>query len=389
MHGDETTGYVLMLHLIEYLLENYGVDDRITSMINSIDIWINPLANPDGTYAGGNNSVYGATRYNANFVNLNRNYPDPDDGPHPDGEAYQAETQAFMDFAESHNFSMSANFHGGSEVVNYPWDTWFKLTADNNWWIQVCRQYADTAHSNSPEGYLTDLNNGITNGYAWYTISGGRQDYMNYEQHCREVTIELSEIKLPLPETLPDFWNYNYPSLLNYMEQSLFGLRGLVTDAQSGKSVFAEIFIEGHDKDESQVYSSATTGNYHRYLEAGLYSISYRAGGYETVVIDNVRISNDSTSIVNIQLDSLVSIEEETAQNLVVTYPNPATDVVNIFLPFEAREISLLSLDGRTIRSITPCEKDVRVDLSGFSKGMYLLNIRFDHKSVTKKLIVY
>ena len=166
IHGDETTGYILTLHLIDYLLLNYGIDERVTHMVNNMDIWINPLANPDGTYAGGNNSVNGATRYNANYIDLNRNYPDPDpnDGPHPDGEEWQAETMAFMNFAENRNFVLSANFHGGAEVVNYPWDTWSKLTADDAWWRFVSREYADTVHVNSPNGYFTDLQNGVTNG---------------------------------------------------------------------------------------------------------------------------------------------------------------------------------------------------------------------------------
>lgn len=73
MHGDEVTGYVLMLRYIDYLLQNYGTNSEVTNLVNNIDIWINPLANPDGTYAGGNSSVYGATRSNANNIDLNRN----------------------------------------------------------------------------------------------------------------------------------------------------------------------------------------------------------------------------------------------------------------------------------------------------------------------------
>ena len=35
-------------------------------------------------------------RYNSNFIDLNRNYPDPEDGPHPDGNPYQQETNIFL-----------------------------------------------------------------------------------------------------------------------------------------------------------------------------------------------------------------------------------------------------------------------------------------------------
>ena len=47
MHGDETTGYPMMLSLIDHLLSNYGTNPRITNLVNSMEIWINPLANPE------------------------------------------------------------------------------------------------------------------------------------------------------------------------------------------------------------------------------------------------------------------------------------------------------------------------------------------------------
>ena len=129
MHGNELTGYVLMLRLIDDLLNGYS-NGLYQDVINEIDIWINPLANPDGAYATGDQSVSGATRNNANWVDLNRNYPDPQDGQHPDGNAWQEETLIFMNLADSIPFSMSCNFHTGAEVFNYPWDTWSNLTAD-------------------------------------------------------------------------------------------------------------------------------------------------------------------------------------------------------------------------------------------------------------------
>ena len=307
MHGDEVTGYVLMLHLIDYLLSNYGVIPEVTNLVDNIDIWINPLANPDGTYHGGNNTVYGATRTNANSVDLNRNYPDPEAGPHPDGNVYQDETVAFMNFADEHDLVMSANLHGGSEVANYPWDTWSRLTADDDWWYFVSREFADTIHQYAPANYFTALNNGITNGYAWYSITGGRQDYMNYFKHCREFTLELSNDKTPPASQLPDFWDYDYRSFLNYMKESTYGVRGVITNSQNGNPVQAKVYINGHDEDNSEVYSSLPVGNYHRMLKAGSYDITYSAFGYYAQTI-TVSVTDRQATVLDVQLQPTDSV---------------------------------------------------------------------------------
>ncbi|MBC8319709.1 MAG: T9SS type A sorting domain-containing protein [Bacteroidetes bacterium] len=302
IHGDEVVGYVLMLRYIDYLLQNYGSDPYITNLVNNIDIWINPLANPDGTYAGGNNSVWGATRNNANNVDLNRNYADPEDGPHPDGNAYQDETLAFMDFSDENDFVISSNFHGGAEVLNYPWDTWAQLAADDDWWIYVCREYVDTVHVYGPSGYFTGFNNGITNGYAWYSISGGRQDYMNYFHNCREMTLEISNIKMPPENQLPGFWEYNYRSLLGYMKQSLNGFSGIITNAMNGNPVMAKVFVEDHDIDNSWVFSHQPVGDYHRPIKEGTYDVTFSAFGYYDKTIVDVEIIDNSNLILNVEL---------------------------------------------------------------------------------------
>ena len=312
MHGDETAGYIDMLNLIQHLLENYGSDAYATSLINNIEIWICPLANPDGTFQGGNNTVNGAIRYNDNGVDLNRNYPDPQDGAHPDGNAYQPETQLFMGFADTMDFAMAANFHGGSEVVNYPWDTWNLVHADTNWWQQVSQQYADSTHFYGFNGYFTGPgagnNSGVTDGYEWYEVNGGRQDYMNWYHHCREFTVELSNTKILSETDLDDYWNYNKPSLLAFMNQSRYGIKGLITDACTGNAIKAEIFVNGHDYDSSNVYTSLPVGNYHRPIHSGTYSIAISAPGYQSVTINNVVVSTNAITIEDAQLQPIAPV---------------------------------------------------------------------------------
>ncbi len=302
IHGDETTGYVLTLRLIDYLLSNYGVVDEITNLVDNLDIWICPLANPDGTYYLNDNTVNGATRGNANGIDLNRNYRDPEDGLHPDGNLYQAETNAFMSFAEENNFVMAANYHGGAEVINYPWDTWSRRHADDNWWQFVSHEYADTAQFYGPNGYFGDFNDGISNGYDWYSISGGRQDYMNYFRHCREVTIEVSNVKTIPASQLQAYWNYNYRSMLNYLGQAMYGFTGTVTDSITGTPLHAKVEILGHDLDSSLVYSALPNGDYHRPIKNGTYSLTFSATGYYSKTVSNLQISNYQIVTNNVQL---------------------------------------------------------------------------------------
>ena len=301
MHGDELTGYVLMLRFIDDILNNYNIDSRITNLVNEIDIWINPLANPDGAYAGGNNNVWGATRSNANFIDLNRNFPDPQDGPHPDGNPWQDETLIFMGLSDTINFNLASNLHTGTVVANYPWDTWSQLTADDNWWQHVCNEYADSCQFYGSNNYFSGYNDGIINGYDWYEVDGGRQDYMNYFKHCREFTLELSDDKTPNPQALPSFWDANHPSFYNYMEQSLFGLRGIITDSITGLPIKARVEIANHDIDSSHVYSSLPIGNYHRYIYQGNYAFTFSKSGYHSKTI-NASVLNNNTSYLNVQL---------------------------------------------------------------------------------------
>jgi hypothetical protein len=313
MHGDEATGYVLMLRLIDSLLTSYGTDTRITNLVNNVEIWINPNANPDGTYYGGNNTVTGARRYNANGYDLNRNFPDPIDGVHPQ---QQVETTIFRNIQEANNFSHIANFHGGTEVVNYPWDRWVntgsnsRVHADQTWYQFISRLYADTCQFYSPSGYMTFLG-GVTNGGTWYVISGGRQDYTNYYRWGREVTIEISNTKLPAGSLLPNFWEYNKRSFLNYIEAVLYGIKGIVTDTVYNP-VKAKITVVGHDVDNSEVWSDSTTGFYLRMLAPGTYSFKFQASGHYDTTISNISLgSYFSSTMLNVKMTPLVPVPVE------------------------------------------------------------------------------
>ncbi|HOY84746.1 MAG TPA: M14 family zinc carboxypeptidase [Candidatus Syntrophosphaera sp.] len=295
IHGDETTGWILMLRLIDTLLSQYGTDPRLANIVNSMELYIGPNTNPDGTYYGGDNTVASARRYNANGIDLNRNYPDYD-GSLNEG-AIQPETQALMDFANAHSFVFGINYHGGAEVVNYPWDYTYTLHPDDAWFISSSLVYASNAQANGPSGYFTSVSsNGITNGADWYVIAGGRQDWMNYTRNGREVTIECSNTKMPAASTMPDYWNYNYEAMLSYLELALNGIHGTVVDAY-GNPLSATINISGYDNTYSTVETDATHGDFYRYLQPGTYTLTVTTPGYDPQTLQVTVSANAMTPI--------------------------------------------------------------------------------------------
>jgi len=397
IHGDEITGYVLMLRLIDYLLSNYGTNTRVTNLMDNIEIWINPASNPDGTYAGGNTSVSGATRYNQNNVDLNRNYPDPIAGSHNDGETWQPETQAFMNFASAHNFVMSANFHGGIEIANYTWDCKPELNPDNNWWIYVSKEYADSCKkAASNNGYFTGDGDGVypgvTNGYGWYLVYGGRQDYMNYWHHCRELTLEISSTKLVPASQLPTFWNYNYVSLLNYLQQATYGFRGIVTDSITGTPLKAKITIIGHDADSTEVYSALPIGNYHRPIEAGTWSLKFEAPGYCPKTISNLTIADKQTIRINTKLISCPqNIDSEEHKDNFLLYPNPSSDglfKINC-LNNNLISIEIFDIKGQKITEIQNNQNtSILLNLAKFNNGIYWAKISSNQGVFVQKIVL-
>jgi Zinc carboxypeptidase len=332
MHGDETGGYILMLHLADYLISNYGIDSRVTDLLDNLEIWINPLANPDGTYRSGN-TITTPTRFNANGYDLNRNFPDP----FTPNTVKQKETLDMIKFMRKHKFVLSANFHSGSEVVNYPWDRWLSvLHADDSWFNSISRSYADTAHVYAGSAYMNFLDNGVTRGAVWYIVYGGRQDFTTWELHGREVTIELDDQYVTPAAQLTLLWQNNWHSLIGYLENALYGIHGTVRSVDIHSPLPAKVFISGHDKDSSQVYSDTLTGRFVRFLYPGSWNLTFSAKGYRDTTITAIVSSGESTEML-VEMSQLPSgIEPVNSTRHILVYPSPATDFIKAILPDKA-----------------------------------------------------
>jgi hypothetical protein len=273
-------------------------------------MWINPLANPDGTYFAGDDTVAGAIRFYttsegaASEVDANRNFPSFAEGDHPDGQPWWPETEAMIALAEAKTFVLSANFHAGHEVVNYPWDTVARRHPDDAWFQDLARDWALLAQTDGPIGYMTSVNNdGITNGYDWYQIFGGRQDYMTYFHGGREVTIELSETKLLPSDELDAMWSWNRRALLDFIAHAQEGIRGTVSDPD-GTRLAATVQVVGVDRKEdgSLVRTDPTVGDFHRLLLPGLYDLQIESDGYRPQLVRGIAVTEGEATEIDVVL---------------------------------------------------------------------------------------
>ncbi len=392
IHGDEVVGYYMMLRLIDYLLGNYNTNEYVTYLVNHLDIWICPLYNPDGTYFTSNNQINESpvsVRYNRHWVDLNRSFPDV---YNPSVKSdYEPEVEAMIDFMSAHNFTLAANLHGGAEVFNYPWDAWMswqRTHADANWWEYVGRRFADTCQYFNPN-YMTEVDNGVTEGGDWYVISGSMQDWHNFYLGTRHVTIEVGEDKLLSSNYLPNYWGYIRNALLNFMAEADNGIHGTVTDSITGEPLEALVYIANHDLDHSYVETTLPYGDYHRPIKSGQYAVTYSAEGYlpKTIITD---IVDGQRLVQNVQLAKAVSVEDYERQ--IAVYPNPAKDDVNVEVDggMEIADIVLYDMNGRHVETrFIASLRRATIDVSSLAAGTYFLHIRTNNgREIIRKLAV-
>ncbi|MFH0866607.1 MAG: choice-of-anchor L domain-containing protein [Bacteroidota bacterium] len=67
-------------------------------------------------------------------------------------------------------------------------------------------------------------------------------------------------------------------------------------------------------------------------------------------------------------------------------FPNPADDKIEISLTVKS-EIEILNMAGQSIKSINADEKQINIDISGFTKGIYLLKVKNENGIAVEKFI--
>jgi carboxypeptidase M len=310
MHGNEAVGRELMLHLILHLVQNYETDYYIRWLLDNTRIHIMPSMNPDGFEVAQEGTCQGGQgRYNARGFDINRNFPDYFK---QNNKRSQPETEAVKEWISKIQFVLSGNIHGGALVASYPFDNTPNsifssvlsspsLTPDDD----VFKHLAASYSLNHARMYLGEsckvgapqFRNGTTNGAAWYPLTGGMQDY-NYIWHgCMEVTLELSCCKFPPSTELPQFWDDNRNSLLQFLGEAHRGVKGFVKDDTAQPIEGASMKIKGRDVG----FQTTKEGEFWRILLPGIYTMEVFAEGYQPRELQFAIVEQNPT-LLNITL---------------------------------------------------------------------------------------
>jgi carboxypeptidase T len=238
-HAREHMTVEQALYLLHMLADNYGTDSRITSLVNSREIWIIFAVNPDGfvydlTCTGSSHPPYCAWRKNrqpnagtsAIGTDLNRNYSthfgccggssgNPSSITYRGASAFSApETRAVRDFVLSRivggiqQIRAHITFHTNGELILWPYGyTKTNLpkdmtSLDHQTFVELGRQMA------ARNGYHAEQSSDL------YITDGDQIDWLYGSQRIFSFTWEL------YPTETPTVWGDHYPADENIAPQT-------------------------------------------------------------------------------------------------------------------------------------------------------------------------
>ncbi|UCD16701.1 MAG: immune inhibitor A [Candidatus Zixiibacteriota bacterium] len=188
IHAREVICPHVLLYFINYLCENYGIDQRVTHLVDNRELWFVPVVNPDGHVFNEISNPSGGGMWRKNRrdngdgtwgVDLNRNFGymwgHDDVGSSPDGEEEtyrgtgpfsEPEAQVMRDFTYDHDFQFAVYYHATASMILWAWGyTTEELAPDEPLFYALADTMAAFNHY------------GIGSGLIGYPTNGGTCDW--------------------------------------------------------------------------------------------------------------------------------------------------------------------------------------------------------------------
>lgn len=327
-HAREPLSTEVTMTVLEHLLDNYGDDDEITYLVDNTEIWFLPIVNPDGHKVvldeldvwwrknirdNNENGQFDTSNYygyGIDGVDPNRNYgfewaPSANfsaptySGPAPFSEP---ELQPIEDLLAERHFVAGISYHTYSELVLYPYGYASNILAPDHVALSALAvEMAEATPKLNSTGHYTPQQS-----WELYPARGTTDDYAYGVHGIFAYTFELATEFIPPPAQVIQVCQDNIEAamiLLRRVHHST--LTGIVSD-QNGDPLVAEVYIDGVDnigEFRHPYLSNDDFGRYYRMLTPGTYDVTFSAYGYESQTIEDVVITEDENTILDIQLN--------------------------------------------------------------------------------------
>lgn len=292
-HAREPLGNEICLAFIEYLLNNYGREPRVTRWVDDYEIWVIPILNPEGyKYIVDNNLSSPWWRKNLrdnnnngridpdyDGVDLNRNYDynwyyggstNPSDWTYRGPFAFsEKETQAKRDLALRERFVASISYHSYGEEVMYCW-SWPESGArapDHDLLYEIASETAKRIKNEAGTG-----------NYSLARLTGANQSpiWMYGHSGTLEFLIETGTSFIPPGYKIKPIVEANLEGLFYLLERLKGpGITGRVLDLTTRRPIDAEVSILEIDNFNfiQPRTNKPSTGRFVRLLKPGKYTL--------------------------------------------------------------------------------------------------------------------
>ncbi|WP_299766864.1 T9SS type A sorting domain-containing protein [uncultured Dokdonia sp.] len=95
----------------------------------------------------------------------------------------------------------------------------------------------------------------------------------------------------------------------------------------------------------------------------------------------------DNNIVLNLVGEEVLSVDENTIEDIISLYPNPVQDILTIETQVEIQKISLFNLNGQVVYNQKEGNINRQIDISELSKGVYLLQIISNRQKRIYKVI--
>lgn len=268
-------------------------------------------------------------------------------------------------------------------------ETWTLTTPTGNWYESGTSSVPGSLNTFVSVGAdATTPNMGIS-----YSTDGGLTwtDYASFYSNGQVISIDMVSIDKGFAGTFGQqqdessaiisggFW------VLGDVENQVANaaeITGEISIAQSTTSTYTTDVVENVASYEWTIPAGITGSSTCNYID-----LTFNQIGAATISVTPKNYFSEGESST-LDLDVYTFINENNELVTLSTYPNPATDFVNLSCKNAIETIEVYNVNGQLISSLIVNNQNYKLNVKDFEDGMYILNIKIGNNTITQNIIV-